>query len=77
MLAMICRLLATRCCISCSSISFCAQQLVHLALGGAPLGDVLDRQQDQCVSALSSSNTWRALSSMVRRPMPGNSCSIS
>ena len=44
---MICRLLATRCCISCSSVSFCCSSFDYFPFGVAPVGDVFDRQENE------------------------------
>ena len=53
------------------------QQLILFALRVAPLVMSSIASSSRVESGFSSSNTWRALSSMVRRPMVGNSCSTS
>ena len=47
MLAMICRLFAMRCCISCNSISPVVKALSRLPFRGAPLGYIFDGQENE------------------------------
>ncbi len=56
---MICRLLATRCCHLLQQHVLFPQQLLHLPLYGAPVGNVLECQQDGGVGALLVENLAR------------------